>query len=156
MLKWKRGRARKRRMLIEITIDGKPVAKGRPRFARRGAFVSTYTPAKTADYEAIIAAAGRASMIGQKLTESALVAFFDIFIPYPKAFTKKQRSEAGNGILRPVKKPDWDNFGKIISDALNGIVYKDDSQIVEGTVRKFYSDHPCVKITIKTVDCNSP
>lgn len=50
--------------------------------------------------------------------------------------------------IRPTKKPDFDNIGKVICDALNKIAYRDDSQIVDAQVRKFYSDRPRVVVTI--------
>ena len=47
---------------------------------------------------------------------------------------------------------DWDNYGKAVSDALQGICYKDDRQIVEGTVRKVYSEHDCLKVLVRCVN----
>ncbi len=52
-------------------------------------------------------------------------------------------------VIRPTKKPDADNILKIIADSLNGVAYYDDSQIVTGTVRKYYGETPKVYITIK-------
>jgi Holliday junction resolvase RusA-like endonuclease len=49
-------------------------------------------------------------------------------------------------------KPDWDNVGKIISDALNEVAYKDDSQIYQCTVAKMYSDRPRVFVQITTFE----
>ena len=51
-------------------------------------------------------------------------------------------------LIRPTRKPDFDNIGKIICDALNGIAYRDDAQIVDALVRKFYSDTPRVIVEI--------
>jgi len=51
-----------------------------------------------------------------------------------------------NGAIRPTNKPDLDNIAKIILDSLNGIAYKDDSQVVSLTVIKHYSDNPCVVV----------
>ena len=53
--------------------------------------------------------------------------------------------------IRPTKKPDWDNIGKIICDSLNQIAYRDDAQIVDSQVRKFYSENPRVEVIIKEV-----
>ena len=53
------------------------------------------------------------------------------------------------GEIRPTVKPDWDNIGKIISDALNGIAYKDDAQVVSCTVEKRYSNTPCVEVWLE-------
>ncbi len=52
------------------------------------------------------------------------------------------------GIIRPTKRPDWDNIGKIVSDALNELAYHDDSYIVDARVRKWYSDTPRVEVEI--------
>ena len=49
----------------------------------------------------------------------------------------------------PVKKPDWDNVAKAITDSLNGIVYVDDAQIVSVYVSKRYSAEAGVGVTIR-------
>jgi len=47
------------------------------------------------------------------------------------------------------RKADWDNYHKLSMDALTGIVWEDDAQIVEATVRKEYDkQHPRIEITI--------
>jgi len=48
-----------------------------------------------------------------------------------------------------VKKPDADNIIKIIADALNGLAYKDDCQIVRLEFEKFYALTPRVEIWIR-------
>lgn len=53
--------------------------------------------------------------------------------------------------IRPTKKPDWDNIGKIICDSLNGVAYRDDAQIVDSMVRKFYSETPRVVVSIREI-----
>ena len=55
-------------------------------------------------------------------------------------------------IIRPMKKPDFDNIGKIVCDALNDIAYHDDAQIVDAQVRKFFSDDPKVVVTIQEAE----
>jgi Holliday junction resolvase RusA-like endonuclease len=69
----------------------------------------------------------------------------------PKLETLKKYQDLICGRVRHTTKPDWDNVGKIISDALNGLAYDDDSQIVSATVEKFYSDNPRVEIEISTI-----
>ncbi len=67
----------------------------------------------------------------------------------PKSTTKKKRAEIMDGKLYPTKKPDADNIAKVICDALNKIAYKDDTQIIDLTVRKLYSaDLPKVVVEI--------
>jgi Holliday junction resolvase RusA-like endonuclease len=53
------------------------------------------------------------------------------------------------GLLRPTKKPDYDNVQKIVGDALNQVAYKDDSQIVDSRVQKFWSYTPKIFVTIQ-------
>lgn len=61
--------------------------------------------------------------------------------------TDKFLSEAG--IIRPIAKPDWDNCGKKYSDMTNENIWLDDSFVIEGTVKKFFSELPRVEIHIK-------
>nr|WP_286673097.1 RusA family crossover junction endodeoxyribonuclease [Bacillus subtilis] len=65
--------------------------------------------------------------------------------------TQKRRKRAENGLLRPTTKPDVDNYVKGVKDALNHLIYKDDSQVVDLKVSKFYSEEPRVEVMIKEV-----
>jgi Holliday junction resolvase RusA-like endonuclease len=69
-------------------------------------------------------------------------------MPMPQAMAKsKLKSQSAEaGVIRPLTKPDVDNFAKVI-DALNGIVWPDDNQVVELTVEKFYSSRPRLELT---------
>ena len=125
-------------------IKGEAVAKGRPRFTRRG---HTYTPKKTRDYENKI----KASLIAQdaKPAKNALKLHIDIYKGYLKSWTKKQLEQAKNGELLPVKRPDVDNYAKSILDGSNGILFEDDSQIVELNICKHYDNIPRVEILVE-------
>jgi Holliday junction resolvase RusA-like endonuclease len=57
-----------------------------------------------------------------------------------------------SGELRPVKKPDMDNVLKVVADALNSVAYRDDTQIVDCQLRKFYDKQPRVEVIILTVN----
>jgi len=87
-----------------------------------------------------------------KLYEGALDVRLKIYRQIPKSMTKKLRKLSIAGINRPVVNPDIDNYQKAIFDALNGIIYKDDSQIVDLNVSKFYSDDPRVQVSIRELD----
>lgn len=54
-------------------------------------------------------------------------------------------------MIRPTKKPDTDNVLKVIADSLNQIAYKDDAQVVDASVRKFYSRNPRTVVCISEV-----
>lgn len=138
-------------MKILFAVPGQPNGKGRPKFARQGTFTRAYTPEKTVSYENLVKIAyGKAS--GYRFPDRAMI-YIQIRAYYtiPKSVSLKKRQAMLDGTIRPIIKPDYDNIGKIVCDALNGIAYRDDSQIVDGIVRKFYSDIPRVEVLIKEV-----
>lgn len=72
-----------------------------------------------------------------------------VYLKTPSAFNKIDTYLAELGLIRPIVKPDWDNIGKKYSDMYNGNVWLDDTLVIDGTVRKFYSVLPRVEITLK-------
>lgn len=138
-------------MKIYFAISGEPQGKARPRVVRtKNGSSHTYTPGKTVAYEKrvqmcyIEATGGYTFPKGVELSV-AIEAFYAI----PQSKSKKQRALMSSGEIRPTKKPDWDNIGKIICDSLNGIAYSDDAQIVIATVAKYYTaNSPYVTVTI--------
>lgn len=134
--------------MIKFTIEGPPVAKGRPKFARRGNFVSTYTPAKTKTYEDRVKTAARYAMDGLKPLEGDLSVFLKFYMPIPQSSTKAFKTACITEEHGHIKKPDLDNLFKSVTDGMNGIVYVDDSQISCATLEKVYSDNPRVEVLI--------
>lgn len=120
---------------VTFTIVGKPCGKGRPKFARRGEYVTTYTPEKTVNYENLVKLAWM-ERGGEKL-HGAIAATIVAHFPIPKSVSKKKRGELQGTWY--TGKPDGDNIAKIILDALNGIAYDDDSQVASQSVMKFYT-----------------
>lgn len=129
---------------LVIFLAGTPVAKGRPRFTKAG---HTYTPEKTVNYETLLRLAAQQAMAGRKLFEGPLEVSVVAAMPKPKNLTRKRRAAIESHAERPTKKPDWDNFAKVL-DALNEVVWLDDAQIVDGSVLKTYSDRPGMVIRI--------
>lgn len=136
-------------LTIQFHVPGNPVAKGRPRFARRGNFVSTYTPAKTKDYEAKVRGLAMEAMQGRSPLDTPIVAVIKILMPVPASYSKARRQACLDTREMPTKKPDWDNVAKAITDSLNGIVYVDDCQIVSVYITKRYSSEAGVDVTIR-------
>ena len=75
--------------------------------------------------------------------------YVDAYIPIPKSTPRRTQAKMITGEIRPIVKPDWDNLGKLVSDALNAVAYDDDKCIIEARVRKYYSETPRTEITIK-------
>lgn len=134
--------------MIHITLAGPPKGKGRPRFSRVSGH--TYTPAATVSYESALRYAGYQAMEGRPPIEGALSIGIFAFIPVPKSWNKTRTCAALAGELRPTSKPDGDNLAKMV-DALNEVVWRDDSQIVDWSIRKFYSDRPRLEVTVSPV-----
>ena len=129
-------------------IDGNPVAKGRPKFGRRGKFVSVYTPEKTRTYESKVAEIAKAAMGDQEPLETPVVVCVYICLPIPASYSKKRRQDCIDKIERPLKKPDADNVAKAVTDAMNGIVYQDDCQIVSLHITKVYGTDGSVGVYV--------
>ncbi len=132
-------------MIFSIIIPGEPVPKARARVTRWGA----YTPQKTLDFENFVKfhaaeAWGDRPPINSDLPLLLVVQFY---LPRPKSTPKR--------IKRPIRKPDFDNLVKSITDALEGIVYPGDQQIVSATIDKYFSDRPRTEIEIYAVDDDS-
>lgn len=137
---------------IRFTIPGKPFGKQRPRVVNRGKFSTAYTPKETVQYENLVKLYYEQAAHGEMFPEDAMLdvrifAFYEI----PKSTSKKRRADMLANKIRPTKKPDFDNIGKIICDSLNMVAYHDDSSVVDAQVRKFYSEQPRVVVSIKTI-----
>ena len=135
--------------MVNFVVDGVPVGKGRPRFTSRGPFVRTYTPKKTMDYEDVVRETARLAMGETKPLETAVTIYLYIRMPIPASYSKARTKDCLMGVEKHTKKPDWDNVAKAITDALNGIVYVDDCQIVSAHIKKLYGADPCVDVLVK-------
>jgi Holliday junction resolvase RusA-like endonuclease len=135
---------------ISFTVYTEPVAQGRPRFSNQGGFVRAYDPKKSKDfkqYVKLVASDHRPIT----LLDGPLSLEVKVFKSSLKSFSKKKKIAAEAGELRPLTKPDVDNFVKGIKDALKSVIWKDDSQVVDLHVSKWYSEVPRIEISISEV-----
>ena len=134
---------------VFFIVEGTPVPKGRPRFARRGKFVSTYSPKTTVDYETKVSESAKQAMGVTEPLETPLAAYIYITLPIPASYSKKRTAACLAGEERPTKRSDIDNYCKAIFDGMNGIVYVDDSQVVSLHSTKRYGTVGMVEILVK-------
>lgn len=135
---------------IVFEVEGKPFGKQRPKFSRRGRFITTYTPHETVEYERKVRESYRAKYGKYKLrspVEANIIAYYKI----PSGTSNAKRKKMLQKEILPQIKPDTDNIAKAILDPLNRIVYEDDAQVVKLNIEKYYSDKPRVVIEIKEV-----
>ena len=130
----------------QIFIECVPVAKGRPRAARRGNGVVMYTPAKTEAFETLIHDECKKVFSS---TNSPVWLDVTFFLPVPSSWSKKKAADALNGMIWQTSRPDIDNYLKAVLDGGNGAIYADDSQVVSVTMAKKYSEKPGVLIKAK-------
>ena len=138
---------------IRFSIPGQPMGKQRPRVVHNGSFSQAFTPKETVSYENLVRVMYREAAKGKRFADEDMldvrvIAYYSI----PKSTSKKKRKMMLEHKIRPGKKPDWDNIGKIICDSLNTVAYREDSSIVDAQVRKFYSENPRVDVTIRRID----
>ena len=135
--------------MVTFRVDANPVGKQRARYVKRGNFVQTYTPEKTRTYETLIRDAAIEAMGASEPLETPVTLYLYIRVPIPKSHSKKKVEACLNGLDQPIKKPDASNILKSVEDGMNGIVYKDDSQIVNIHVSKVYSSVSGIDVCVK-------
>lgn len=132
-------------MIVTFLIEGEPQGKGRHRTTKKGI---NFTPERTAMYENWVKSV-YINRVGDKLLYGSIRATIEAYYGIPKSKSKKAKELMSNQVTRPTKKPDADNIAKAILDSLNGIAYKDDSQVVELIVIKYYAENGFVKVTLE-------
>lgn len=146
---------------MRFSVPIAPTGKGRPRFSatkivprdgsRAFTKVHVHSPAKTMKAEGTISFVAKREM--RKNDWSAFVDAVKVEIEavhkYRKSWTRKTRDAAREGRLACTVKPDIDNIVKLVLDALNGVAFVDDKQVVSVTASKRYGEQDEIKIIIK-------
>jgi Holliday junction resolvase RusA-like endonuclease len=135
---------------VSFEVPGEPRGKGRPRATIRAGHVAVYTDAKTRSEEGAIRMIASAAMRGRPPYEGAVSLYMVAYRSIPASFSKAKRKAALRGELFPTSRPDFDNYSKM-ADALNEIVWRDDSQVVRAKVLKLYSDRPRLVIEVRAM-----
>ena len=135
---------------IYFVVLGPPQGKGRPKASSRGGFVRMYTPAPTRLYEAEIARLGEIARGDWPVLETPVSLRVIAHHPIPGSWSKKRQQLALAGDCMPGK-PDLDNVAKAVLDALNGVIYLDDKQVVRLVAEKKYSFDPRVEVYVHEV-----
>jgi Holliday junction resolvase RusA-like endonuclease len=134
----------------KIIVSGKPIAKKRPRFVRKGNFVSTYNDQLTEEGRFILDVKQQYNL---PLIDGPISINLTFVMPRPKAHFGTGRNAGGLKTSAPkyhTKKPDIDNLVKFVFDCLNGIVWVDDAQIITLFARKIYGVDPVTIIMVES------
>lgn len=111
-------------------------------------FVHEYPHPESKAWEAAIGQLAKIHMRGRPPTANPVALLVHVFRPVPQSWSKSDHDAALVGAHLPTDKPDWDNYGKI-TDALNGIAWLDDAQVVDGRCIKRYSERPALRIEVR-------
>ena len=134
---------------VVVTLMGEPQAKGRARIGRlANGRAMVFTPQKTRMYEAMLRHEAQVAMAGALPIEGPVRLEVEARFAIPRSATKRFAADAAAGAVRPLKRPDLDNTLKAALDAFNGVIFRDDAQVVEIFARKTYSPQPCVIVTV--------
>lgn len=138
--------------MIAFIIYGEPVAQGRPRAGKtRSGDVVMYDPGKSKDYKRYVALVA-SQYRPLQLIEQAVSLSVKVFRPIPGSWSKVKQASAHNGLILPTCKPDLSNYIKGIEDAIEGIILKNDSQVVNyADSGKWYSHNPRIEVEIREV-----
>ncbi len=139
--------------MIELTIPGDPVPQPRHKISTWGGRGRAYIAARHPihAYKAAIQLVAR-SRIAKPLDGWLVVDIEAVFGRPPSHRTKTGLSKGAPAY--PGGVGDWDNVSKAVCDALQGIAYGNDHQVVDGRCRKRYAgpgEEPRTTITIREV-----
>ncbi len=133
---------------IKFTIPGAVQAQQRPRFSRQNGHVRTYDDKKSRNYKAHVQKCA-ARYAPEQLIDSAIELHIDVFHKLQQSGSKQLKADKLAHRVRPTVKPDLDNLAKGIKDALTGMMWIDDAQVVDLIMHKYYAVEPCAVVTIK-------
>ena len=130
-------------MNISLTIPGPPVGKHRARVCRSG---HAFTPAKAVNYEALVKQTFAAKYPDFVPMSGPVRMILSIWLMPSKETQRKIKKSIAR--VYPIIKPDADNILKIVADALSGLAFVDDKQIISVYAEKKYSLRPCVEVIL--------
>jgi len=168
-------------LLCDFWVKGKPTALARPRATlmftdaygkrrswqqhdttprlRKNIFIAMFTPEKQKGMRPTIPVLARQSLrrTSQNFKEIECPVVVDLaFVFAPNVSdTKKVKHDKSQNIIPHIKKPDIDNINKMVLDAMTGVVFKDDTQVISQTMFKVFGPQSGVRIRIYEAEINA-
>jgi Holliday junction resolvase RusA-like endonuclease len=140
---------------VVFELQGEPRAWERPgaliRRGKHGPYIHWYVRSEEARYREAIGWAAKSAMLDwrRQPTDQAVALLVHAFLPIPTSWHWKSKLAARSGAILPIGKPDFDNLGKLVADAVKGIVWGDDARVCDGRVIKRYSDRPALRVEVR-------
>jgi Holliday junction resolvase RusA-like endonuclease len=124
-------------LLFEIHSTPKPQIQ--TRFRRTPIGIRVFDPSKLTKQQIIWQISPHAP---KEPLRGSIAMDMTFYMPIPVHTTKTERVQMINGTIRPAKRPDFDNLAYIVTNSFKGIVYRDDAQVVDCGIHKYYSETP--------------
>lgn len=128
---------------IQTVIYVEPKAKARPRSTIVQGRVRTYTPEKTRNAAAMIMAMIRTQVMDLGAFEAGVP------LRLEATFYRDRPKHLPKRVTMPVSRPDYDNYAKLLTDALEKFIYPNDSQICTALIKKRFGSPPRIELTIE-------
>jgi Holliday junction resolvase RusA-like endonuclease len=140
----------RQRLKLTVTVYAVPVAQPRQQQTIVAGHAHNYTPADNPvnSYKASL----RQEIIKAGLTrvmDGPIYLAATFYLPRPKRLMRKKDPD---GPMPHARRPDRDNLEKATMDALSRFVWRDDAQVCDGPIRKFYAEKkglPRVELVIQ-------
>ena len=123
-------------------VSGIPAPKGSTRaffVAKLGRAIITSANAKTKPWEQAVRAEAANAAAGAPPTVAPIEVHVVFRFPRPKGHFRANGQVSPKAPLRLTKKPDLDKLERALLDALTGLLFVDDSQVVSITSMKRYT-----------------
>ena len=130
-------------VIWEFRFYGEPVPKARPRFVRKKWGVMTYEPKTSREFSNAMKQAMAKEWSGMLLEERPIHLGIFIWKSRPKTLPKS--------VKYPIRRPDLDNYIKMVLDCMIGTVIKDDSMVVSIEAEKGFLDKPHIHVLLSYI-----
>ena len=137
--------------VVAFSLTGEVRGKGRPRATVRGGYARLYTDALTRKYEQSIRDVAQRHMMGRKPLDGPLSVSFQFRLEPPRSMSKRQRARVLSGEDPYFGRIDADNMIKAAQDAMNGVIWLDDVQIVRLWATKVAAEVPGIDIRVEAL-----
>ena len=134
--------------MITFTVPGDPFAQPRHRTAYHGPKGKPYDPRclrqydddRAVSYKGVVMQYAQIAMADEEIIAGPVEITIWAYYVMPRKYQCKRKTKfVATPEMRKCSKPDWDNVGKIVSDALNGVAYLDDQVICDAHVHKRFA-----------------
>jgi Holliday junction resolvase RusA-like endonuclease len=132
---------------VKYTIYLVPKASPRPRKAGQGHFYVSGAADNKKFFKKFYK-----ETLDTPIIDTPCIFYCDAYLPTPADMKLVDQMLAELGLIRPLKKPDFDNLAKTYSDMVQGVLLYDDALIIEGISRKWYSCKPRIEIKFKYME----